>query len=174
MICHVLWFVGLLRTVNLSTLVYVGSSPTAPTLYPEQYYADPSTFCAFPLLRSFYALDCSKPAQSIPLLPHHFPERYKYPYFLIVTSETHETISTKLVSFNQYVSTTNVTEIRQFILQLRKYCVNLIEHQPLAFPKTYSEAHYQPKDKRMTIPCSNLFPFALHCLFLFWRTYGNY
>ncbi len=55
-------------TVNPSTHVSAGSSPAAPIPISEHVFHSLINTTKNPLLRKFYALDCSNKAQSNPLL----------------------------------------------------------------------------------------------------------
>jgi hypothetical protein len=109
-------------TVNPSTSVSVGSSPTAPTLYPKQEIADLRYSIKYSVLRKFYALDYSKLAQCSCLSFLISSQNIRIFKFFGVTSETSETLSVNSVSLYFLFCVTGVTKIYQIkIAEAKKH-----------------------------------------------------
>ena len=117
MACHVLWLVGVQRTVNPSTSVSVGSSPTAP-IYRSQldfhrFFKEPLSY----QLRKFYAVDANKLAQYLSFQSFRIS---KFKRFIFNHIDTILDASLLLLSIRILV-----VKKRQNFLQVRKNCVKL-------------------------------------------------
>ncbi len=79
--------------------------PAAPISHSQ---LDSCRFSSEPIshqLRKFYALDCSKPAQRLPLSVFNINQIFNYCYFFHVTSETGVTFSKNRKSLKSYGTT---------------------------------------------------------------------
>ncbi len=115
--------IGYPLTVNPSTSVSVGSSPTTPIYHSQldfyRFFKGP----LFHQLRKFYALDCSKLAQRPLLSVLNTNQNFNHSHFSYVTSETGVTFSQKASIFSLSFDSTNQTKFRQNISKVRKNCV---------------------------------------------------